>query len=132
MKIRYGLVLAIAIVLGVTGCASGGGGATGDGDVLRGVDVEVLIFDNRFEYTEIRIPVGGSVNWPTSGTNPHNAVDANGSWSTEDVFGSLEQLEGDSAVITYLQAGVYTFFCTFHGSKDGAGMSGRLVVEVGN
>ena len=35
MKIRYGLVLAIAIVLGVTGCASGGGGggATGPANV---------------------------------------------------------------------------------------------------
>ena len=64
--------------------------------------------------------------------NPHNAVDANGAWSTEDVFGSLEQLEGDSALITYEQVGVYTFFCTFHGSKDGVGMAGKLVVEVGN
>ena len=35
MKIRYGLVLAIAIVIGVTGCASGGGGAT-DGENVGG------------------------------------------------------------------------------------------------
>ena len=120
--------LAFVAVLALAAC----GGSTSDGDVLRGVDVEVLMFDDRFEFTEIRIPGGGSVNWTTSGTNPHNAVDANGSWSTEDVFGSLEQLEGDSAVITYPQAGVYTFFCTFHGSKEGAGMAGKLVVEVGN
>ena len=50
--------LLFVVVFSLAAC----GGLTSDGDVLRGVDVEVLMFDNRFEYTEIRIPVGGSVN----------------------------------------------------------------------
>lgn len=86
------------------------------------------MFDNRFEYTSITIPVGGSVNFMGTGRNPHNAVAADGSWSTEDVFGSLEQHEGDSAVITFDEPGEYVFYCTFHGNAEGAGMAGTLTV----
>ena len=86
------------------------------------------MFDNWFEYTEIRIPVGGSVNWIGAGVNPHNAVEANEEWSTETVFGSLEQFDGDEAVLTYDKPGTYVFFCTFHGNAEGAGMAGTLIV----
>jgi plastocyanin len=64
-----------------------------------------------------------------AGRNPHNAVAADESWSTEDVFGSLEQLEGDEATLTYETPGEYVFFCTFHGNAQGDGMAGSLIVE---
>ncbi len=48
--------------------------------------------------------------------------------STESAFGSLEQLEGDSAVLTYAEPGEYVFFCTFHGNAEGDGMAGVLIV----
>lgn len=89
------------------------------------------MFDNRFQYIEIRIPVGGSVNWVGAGRSPHNAVTADGSWTTEDVFGSLEQLEGDEALITYDEAGEYVVFCTFHGNAEGVGMAAKLIVGDG-
>ena len=88
----------------------------------------VEMYDNRFEYTEIKIPVGGNVNWVGAGRNPHNAVEANELWSTETVFGSLEQYEGDEAILTYNEPGRYVFFCTFHGNAEGQGMAGVLVV----
>lgn len=112
----------------VGGLVIGACGGSDTGGSVEGEDVTVRMFDNRFEYTEVRIPVGGSVNWLGAGRNPHNAVAANGSWSTEDVFGSVEQLEGDSAVLTYDQPGVYPFFCTFHGNAEGDGMAGVLIV----
>jgi len=96
--------------------------------ILEGDDVTLQMFDNRFEFTEIHVPVGGSVEFLNSGRNPHNAVAADDSWSTEDDFGSLEQLEGDSATLTYDEPGTYLFFCTFHGNAQGAGMSGTLIV----
>ena len=90
------------------------------------------MYDNTFEYGEIRIPVGGSVNWLGAGSDRHNAVAADGSWSTESAFGSLEQYEGDSAVLTYDEPGEYVFFCTFHGNAEGGGMAGVLIVgDVG-
>ena len=45
------------------------------------------------------------------------------------MWGSLEQLEGDSAIVTYSEPGEYVFFCTFHGNGEGSGMAGKLIVE---
>lgn len=117
------LALIAALVLVACGGDGGGGGTT-----IEGTDVVVEMYDNRYQYTEIRIPVGGSVNWVGAGRNPHNAVAADESWSTETVFGNLEQLDGDEAVLTYDEPGQYTFFCTFHGNAEGAGMAGTLIV----
>lgn len=113
------------LLLGACGDASGSDG------VIEGEDVTVEMYDNRFQYTDIHLPVGGTINWLGAGRNPHNAMAADGSWSTEDVFGSLEQHEGDSAVLTYDQPGEYVFFCTFHGNAQGDGMAGVLIVGGG-
>ena len=124
MKLRLlGLAAFAAVLLGA--CGGGSDGA----DVLEGENVEVLMFDDRFEYTEIRITVGGSVNWLGAGANSHNSVDADNKWSTEEVWGDLEQFEGDSAILTYSEPGEYVFFCTFHGNAEGSGMAGKLIVE---
>ena len=118
------LAFAALVAFVVVAC----GGDSGGGKVIEGDDVTVLMFDNRYEYTEIRIPVGGSVNWLGAAANPHNAVDGNDAWSTEEVWGDLEQFDGDSAVLTYNDPGEYTFFCTFHGNAEGDGMAGKLIV----
>jgi plastocyanin len=117
------MALALAGVLAVSACGDSDGGGS-----IEGTDVVVEMYDNRFEYTEIKIPVGGSVTWVGAGRNPHNAVAADGEWSTESVFGSLDQLEGDEAQLTYDEPGEYTFFCTYHGTARGAGMAGVLIV----
>ena len=119
-------VLALAGALLIAAC----GGSGGD-ESISGQDVVVQMYDNRFQYTEINVPVGGTVTWVGAGRSPHNAVDAKGAWSTETVFGSLEQFEGDEAVLTYDEPGRYLFFCTFHGDAEGNGMAGVLVVGDG-
>jgi plastocyanin len=103
-------------------------GGDDGGDTVTGEAVSVDMFDNRYQYTEINIPTGGSVTFVGAGRNPHNAVAADETWSTEDAFGSLEQLEGDEATLTFDEPGEYIFFCTFHGNADGDGMSGTLIV----
>lgn len=121
-------VLALASLVLLAACRGSGGSG---GEAIQGGDVVVDMFDNRYEYTQIEIPVGGTVNWVGAGRLPHNAVDAGGDWSTETVFGSLEQLEGDEAKLTYDTPGTYPFFCTFHGDAEGNGMAGVLVVGEG-
>jgi plastocyanin len=117
------LAAALAAVLVLSGCAAYSGPT-----VVEGEEVEVKMYDAGFQYTEIRIPVGGSVTWVGSSRLPHNAVAADGSWSTETVFGSLEQRDGDKARLVYDTAGTFVFFCTFHGNAQGAGMAGKLIV----
>ena len=124
MSIRLALLGAIVGILVV---ACGGGPPE---EVIEGTDVTVRMFDSRYEYTEIRIPVGGSVNWVGAGRNAHNSRAADGSWSTEEVFGNLDQFEGAEALITYEEPGEYVFFCTYHGNADGEGMAGTLIVEA--
>ncbi len=114
-------------VIGLAVLASCGGDGDG-GEPISGDDVVVDMFDNRFEFTDIQIPVGGSVTFVGAGRNPHNAVSADGTWSTESVFGTLEQLEGDEAHLTFDTPGTYVFYCTFHGSAEGKGMTGTLTV----
>lgn len=120
---RLWLALAVVGALALVSC-----GGADTSDVLEGENVTLNMFDNRYEFTEIRIPLGGSVDFHGAGRTPHNAVASDGSWSTEDVFGSLEQSEGDSAVITFDEAGTWTIFCTFHGNANGAGMAATLIV----
>jgi plastocyanin len=119
-------VVALALASGLIFAACGNG--SDGGETIEGQDVVVEMYDNRFQYTEIKIPVGGTVNWVGAGRNPHNAVDANGEWSTESAFGSLDQFEGDEAILTYDEPGEYDFFCTYHGSANGSGMAGVLIV----
>ena len=119
-------ILMVALIGGLV--LSACGEASSSSEYIEGEDITVEMYDNRFQYTEIRIPVGGTIDWLGAGRNPHNAVAGDGSWSTEDVFGSLEQYEGDSAVLTYEEPGEYAFFCTFHGNAEGDGMAGVLIV----
>jgi len=117
----------LAALLGLLLVAGCGGGDDG-GEPISGDDVVVDMFDNRYQFTEVNVTVGGTVTFVGAGRNPHNAVAADGSWSTEDVFGSLEQFEGEEAVLTFDEAGEYVFFCTFHGNAEGDGMAGTLIV----
>ncbi len=110
-------------VLGLLALACGGVGEAPD---PRQVTIEML--DNSFSIPEIRVPVGAEVTFLGAGRNPHNAVAADGSWSTESSFGSLAQTAGDAATVRFDQPGEYVFFCTFHGNAEGSGMAGRLVV----
>ena len=126
MKAR---ILGVALIAAVVLAACGGDDGEADGEVIAGDDVTVKMFDNRFEFTEIKIPVGGSVTWVGAVRNSHSSVDADDAWSTEDVFGNLDQFEGDEAAIIYNEAGEYTFFCTYHGNAEGGGMAGVLIVE---
>lgn len=121
------VVLAVVVALALSACW----GSADASEQISGQDVTVRMFDNRYEFTEVQIPVGGSVNWLGAGRNPHNVVAADGSWSSEDVVGSLDQFDGDEAVITYDKVGEYAFFCTFHGNAEGAGMAGTLIVGDG-
>jgi plastocyanin len=87
----------------------------------------VTMYDNAFNATVVRVPVGVRVKWMNVGKNAHNAVAADGSWSTG--HGSTRDLApGAEQDLTFDKPGVYRYYCTYHGTKDGKGMAGVVVV----
>lgn len=84
--------------------------------------------DNFFGREVTRVPVGQPVLFRNDGNSPHNAVAVDGSWTTEEAIGRLPIEPGEKAEIVVGEPGVYEYFCTFHGSDEGDGMSAVLVV----
>jgi plastocyanin len=97
----------------------------GGGDQRRGaLDIEML--DNFYRRDVTRVPAGTRVRFSNGGRAVHNAVAANGGWATP-----LTIRSGDTATLTLTKPGVYRFYCTFHGTTDGQGMAGTIVVGPG-
>ncbi len=84
---------------------------------------EVRMVDDEFDPPVIRVPVGGTVVWTHAGTNPHNVFASDGSWQSAEVMTG-----GERYSYTFDQAGAVPYFCTFHGTAEGAGMAGWVLV----
>jgi plastocyanin len=116
---RASIVLgAVSIVLLLAACG---------GDEDKGA-VFIDMKDNFFGRQVTRVPVGQPVLFRNDGHSPHNATAVDASWSTESVSGEVPIDPGEHVEVTIQQEGVYEYFCTFHGSEDGNGMSAVLVV----
>ena len=106
-------LLALAAPL-LAGCGAGG-------ERRGAVDVEML--DNFYARNSIRVPAGTRVRFSNGGRAVHNAFASNGAWQTP-----LTLQPGQAATVVLGRPGVYRFYCTFHGTKDGVGMAGTVVV----
>ena len=96
--------------------------ACGGAEQRRGaLDIEML--DNFYKRDVTRVPAGTLVRFSNGGRAVHNAVAADGAWTTP-----LAIQSGKAATVTLSKPGVYHFYCTFHGTKDGQGMAGTIVV----
>ncbi|CAN5786967.1 hypothetical protein BH23ACT10_BH23ACT10_18580 [soil metagenome] len=107
----------------LTGVLVAGCGGSHDSGETR-----VGMLDNVFSRDVTRVPVGTDVVFHNQGKTVHNAVAVDGSWSTADTFGADVLPTGASATITVDRAGVYRYYCTLHGTRDGDGMYATLVV----
>jgi plastocyanin len=99
--------------------------ACGGGDRHGGNFVNM--YDNAFNAAVVRVPVGVRVKWMNVGKNRHNAVAVDGSWSTGSAK-SADIAPGAEQDLTFDRPGVYRYYCTYHGTKDGKGMAGVVVV----
>jgi plastocyanin len=87
----------------------------------------VNMYDNAFNAAVVRVPVGVRVKWINVGKNVHNAVATDGSWSTGKP-GAMDLVPSGEQDLTFDAPGVYRYYCTYHGTKDGKGMAGVVVV----
>ncbi|MFN0177611.1 MAG: right-handed parallel beta-helix repeat-containing protein [Gemmatimonadales bacterium] len=87
----------------------------------------VNMYDNQYSGAVTKIPVGTRVTFLNQGRSVHNAVAADGRWTTGDVPGRTGG-EGKGPGIVFDSPGVHRYYCTYHGTKDGRGMAGVVVV----
>ena len=83
----------------------------------------VSMIDNAFNAQVTRVPVGARVIFTNVGASLHNAVAGDSAWAT-----APEIKPGTGATVVFETAGVYRYYCTFHGTRDGKGMAGVIVV----
>ena len=102
--------------LALVGASLPAGAQSGD----RTVDMK----DNVYIPKDISVPVGTTVTWTNSGRSPHNVAAGDNSKSS----GNLDP--GATYRITFDKAQTWFYYCTYHASGTGSGMSG--VIRVGS
>ncbi|HEX6292087.1 MAG TPA: plastocyanin/azurin family copper-binding protein [Herpetosiphonaceae bacterium] len=99
-----GLILGLALVLGLTGCASAA--QTANAPIER---AEVLMPPSyRFDPVAIQVPVGTTVTWRNTDNFSHAVSVAGGTVPI------LDLRPGQSGTITFDQPGTYAYVCTYH------------------
>ena len=78
--------------------------------------------DDFFDAEVTRVPVGTTVEWRNDGRNKHTVTADDGTFDS----GNMEP--GAEFSHTFAKAGVYRYYCVYHGSPGGIGMAGIVVV----
>ena len=114
-----------AMVLWPTTAGAGGGGGGGSfcPGFAEGSTIETR--DNCFAGTTNFVEPGSTITVKNAGQLPHSLTAVDGSIDT----GTLEP--GRQTTVKVGDAGVVRVYCTLHGSRDGGGMTGALVVGNG-
>ncbi len=87
----------------------------------------ISMSDNQYSGAVTRVPVGTRVMFINHGRSVHNAVADDGAWKTPDVPARTAG-EGKGGEVVFDRPGVYHYYCSYHGTKDGGGMAGVIVV----
>ena len=120
--ISYGKILFFACLsLIVSACGSGEASAP-EAQIVR-------VVDDEFSPKLLRVPVGSTVIWESGGANDHNVIASDGSWQavSSDYFEYGIITKGDQFEHTFNEAGVYEYYCPFHGTNN-KGMVGIIIV----
>lgn len=117
------LIVAAVMVMALPGVAwAGGGGVDTSGCAGYSEGTEVGMQDSCFSGTAHFAPSGTTITVSNDGQLPHTLTAVDGSFDT----GMVEA--GSSAEVSIDEAGVYQVFCSLHGTAQGEGMAGVLVV----
>lgn len=117
------LMVAAVMVMALPAVAwAGGGGVDTTGCAGYSQGPEVAMLDSCFSGTAHFAPGGTTITVSNEGHLPHTLTAVDGSFDT----GMVES--GSSAEVTIDEPGVYQVFCSLHGTAQGEGMAGVLVV----
>lgn len=118
-----GLLMAAALVMATPGVAWAGGGGvdtTGCAGYAQGDTLSMQ--DSCFSGTAHFVPSGTTITVSNDGQLPHTLTAVDGSFDTAMVQ------SGSSTELTIDEPGVYQVFCSLHGTAQGEGMAGVVVV----
>jgi plastocyanin len=113
-----GGLAAIAVAAGAVALSGKSGGSDAADAAYSSMDAK----DDFFQPEIRRVAVGETVEWKNVGRNVHTVTATDGSFDS----GLLQP--GQEYSHTYDKPGVYPFLCTLHGTKNGGGMAGTIVV----
>jgi plastocyanin len=85
--------------------------------------VTVSMKDFEFGPLEIKVKAGTTITWKNDGAKPHSATAVDKSFDTA-IF-----QPGESKSAKFDTPGTFKYFCQLHGTPDGNGMIGTVVVE---
>lgn len=118
MNVRWGVVLLVVLGgIALAGCTDSEASEADEPPIPLGM------FDNFYSRDVLQIPVGRPVTFVNDGQVPHNAIASDGSWQTEEFVEA-----GERSTVVIDEPGVHRYFCSFHGTAEGEGMVGTLVV----
>lgn len=117
------LLVVIAMMMLIPGVAhAGGGGVDTSGCAGYGEGATVVMKDSCFAGTAHFAASGTTITVDNGGELPHTLTAVDGSFDT----GSVEP--GSAAEIVVDEPGIYRVFCSLHGTAQGEGMAGVLIV----
>ncbi len=87
-----------------------------------GPSAAVKLVNFKFTPAQLTVKVGTTVVWTSEDGVPHTVTADDGSFNS----GNLKK--GDSFKFTFTKAGKFPYYCTFHGTAGGGGMSGTITV----
>jgi len=85
--------------------------------------VSVSMKDFEFGPKEIKVKAGTTITWKNDGAAPHSATAVDKSFDTA-IF-----QPGESKSAKFDTPGTFKYYCLLHGTADGNGMVGTVVVE---
>ncbi len=113
---------AAALMLIMIALPSGGRAVASKLAAPTGATVAIAIQDFRFAPKTGAANVGDTVTWTNTGATAHTVTASDGSWDS----GNL--VPGASFSHTFGSSGSFNYYCMYHGSANGAGMAGTIVV----
>jgi plastocyanin len=78
--------------------------------------------DDFFDPEAVHVAIGTTIEWPNEGRNPHTVTADDGS------FDSGNLAPGKEYGLSFPKAGVYRYYCRYHGKPGGLGMAGVVLV----
>lgn len=122
------LVVALLVMVPATTAVGGGGGGSISACPAVATGTAVSMLDSCFSGIAHFAPSGTSITISNDGLLPHTYTAVDGSFDT----GQMQP--GETFDLELAESAIIQVFCTLHGTADGAGMAGVLLVgdaEVG-